>query len=160
MSKYVIDGSTLTSIGNAIREKTGGTESIPVTDLATSISAIESGGLTGLCAAQLFKPANTKYLVLTEEMLNASQIIFGSTDYGFDVINMKSLDENNIFQEWQSIVYNGSYGKYQDVTNKNEWRYRIDENGYLRYTSIDDNYDSTIFKTASTVDSAWIIIIP
>ena len=48
MSKYVIDGSTLTSIGNAIREKTGGTESIPVTDLATSISAIESGGLKGL----------------------------------------------------------------------------------------------------------------
>ncbi len=44
MSKYVIDGSTLTSIGNAIREKTGGTESIPVTDLATNIASIESGG--------------------------------------------------------------------------------------------------------------------
>lgn len=43
MSKYVIDGSTLTSIGNAIREKTGGTESIPVTDLATSIASIEAG---------------------------------------------------------------------------------------------------------------------
>ena len=44
MSKYVIDGSTLTSIGDAIREKTGGTESIPVTDLATNIASIESGG--------------------------------------------------------------------------------------------------------------------
>lgn len=161
MSKYVIDGSTLTSIGNAIREKTGGTESIPVTDLATSISAIESGGLKGLCSIKLFKPDNTKYLVLTEEMLNASQIIIGGgTNYGFHTINMKSLDENNIFQEWQSITYSTAYGQWQDITNKDEWVYRIDDKGYLRYTAIDDNYDSTIFKSATTVNSAWIVIIP
>lgn len=161
MSKYVIDGSTLTSIGNAIREKTGGTESISVTDLATSISAIESGGLKGLCSVKLFKPDNTKYLVLTEEMLNASQIIIGGgTNYGFHTINMKSLDENNIFQEWQSITYSPAYGRWQEVTNKDEWVYRIDENGYLRYTAIDDNSNGTIFKSATTVDSAWIVIIP
>lgn len=161
MSKYVIDGSTLTSIGNAIREKTGGTESIPVTDLATSIASIESGGLNGLCSIKLFKPDSTKYLILTEEMLNASQIIIGGgSNYGFYTINMKSLDENNIFQEWQSITYSTAYGRWQETTNKDEWMYRIDENGYLRYTAIDDNYDSTIFKSATTVDSAWIVIIP
>lgn len=44
MSKVFIEESTLTAIGEAIREKTGGTELIPPLDMATAIESIETGG--------------------------------------------------------------------------------------------------------------------
>ena len=44
MSKYVIDDSTLSAIGDAVREKDGTTDKILVSDLATRILAIEGGG--------------------------------------------------------------------------------------------------------------------
>ena len=44
MSKYVIDSATLISIGDAVREKEGTTDTILVKDLASRISAIETGG--------------------------------------------------------------------------------------------------------------------
>jgi len=43
MSKVFIDESTLTAIGDAIREKTGGSELIAPLDMADEISSIESG---------------------------------------------------------------------------------------------------------------------
>ena len=44
MSKYVIGSSTLVSIGDAVREKDGTSAPIVVSDLATRIKAIETGG--------------------------------------------------------------------------------------------------------------------
>ena len=44
MSKYVIDDSTLASIAEAIRGKTGGTDPIAVTDMAAQIASITGGG--------------------------------------------------------------------------------------------------------------------
>lgn len=44
MSKYVIDGATLTAIADAVREKDGSTEKILVSDIASAIAAIETGG--------------------------------------------------------------------------------------------------------------------
>lgn len=44
MSKYVVDESSLTAIGDAIREKTGGTELIPLTNMPAEIASISSGG--------------------------------------------------------------------------------------------------------------------
>lgn len=43
MPKVFIEETTLTAIGNAIREKEGTTELVPVNDMATRISAIETG---------------------------------------------------------------------------------------------------------------------
>ena len=45
MSKYVIDSSTLTSIADAVRAKTGSTASIKVSDIPTEISKISGGDL-------------------------------------------------------------------------------------------------------------------
>lgn len=42
--KYVIQDTTLTAIGDAIREKGGTTELIPVVDLADAITSLPSGG--------------------------------------------------------------------------------------------------------------------
>lgn len=47
MSKYSIDSTTLTSIGNAIRTKEGSSAQIPVADFATRISNLPSGGGSG-----------------------------------------------------------------------------------------------------------------
>lgn len=44
MAKYVIEDTTLTGIANAIRAKTGSTDPIPVTDMASQIAAITGGG--------------------------------------------------------------------------------------------------------------------
>lgn len=46
MSKFVINKSTLTDIGNAIREKNSTSEPIPVTALATEIRALDTSGLS------------------------------------------------------------------------------------------------------------------
>ena len=44
MPKVFIEETTLTAIGDAIRDKEGSTELIPVLEMATRISAIEGGG--------------------------------------------------------------------------------------------------------------------
>lgn len=44
MSEYLIQEETLTGIADAIRVKTGGTASIPVSDMAGQIEGIETGG--------------------------------------------------------------------------------------------------------------------
>lgn len=44
MAKVFIEETTLTNIGNAIRDKEGSSALIPVTDMATRIAAIETGG--------------------------------------------------------------------------------------------------------------------
>lgn len=46
--KYFIEDSTLTDIGNAIREKEGTTELIPTPDMGNRIRAIPSGGDTSV----------------------------------------------------------------------------------------------------------------
>lgn len=45
--KYVIKDTTLTAIGDAVREKTGTADKIPVSDIPASILAIETGGGSG-----------------------------------------------------------------------------------------------------------------
>ena len=44
MGKVFIEESTLTAIGDAIRGKEGSTELVPVTDMATRITSLPSGG--------------------------------------------------------------------------------------------------------------------
>lgn len=44
MAEYLIKDTTLSDIADAIRAKDGTTDAIPVSDFASRISAIESGG--------------------------------------------------------------------------------------------------------------------
>lgn len=46
MAQYLIEDATLTAIGDAIREKEGSTEVIPVPDMAARIGAIQTGGVS------------------------------------------------------------------------------------------------------------------
>ena len=146
MSKYVIDGSTLTSIGNAIREKTGGTESIPVTDLATSISAIAAGDYN-VKLIQL-SPTSTSSLTLTEEMLNAKYLAFGSYNKIF-LVNMSDLS-------FSMLNYTNS--SFQTNTSEMNDYYFTIEDGVMRYRFKEDNYATTIFYAQGT-NKGWMVII-
>ena len=44
MAEYLIQDTTLTGIADAIREKTGGTDPVAVSDMAGKIAEIEAGG--------------------------------------------------------------------------------------------------------------------
>ena len=44
MAEYLIQGETLTGIADAIREKTGGTDPVAVSDMAAQIEGIQAGG--------------------------------------------------------------------------------------------------------------------
>ena len=146
MSKYVIDGSTLTSIGNAIREKTGGTESIPVTDLATSISAIAAGDYN-VKLIQL-SPTSTSSLTLTEEMLNAKYLAFGSYNKLF-LVNMSDLS-------FSMLNYTNS--SFQTNTSgMNDYYFTI-EDGVMRYRFKEDNSATSIFY-AQGKNKGWMVII-
>lgn len=61
MSKYVIDSSTLTSIANAVRAKTGTTDPIKVSDIPTAISNISGGGGGDLPAEALVISGDCSY---------------------------------------------------------------------------------------------------
>ena len=59
MAKYSIDSTTLTGIGDAIRAKEGSSGTIPVTEIASRIQAIETGkdvSAVTATAADVVKP--------------------------------------------------------------------------------------------------------
>lgn len=59
MAKYSIDSTTLTGIGDAIRAKEGSSGTIPVTQIASRIAAIETGkdvSSVTATAADVIKP--------------------------------------------------------------------------------------------------------
>lgn len=61
MSKVFIEESTLTSIGNAIREKNGTTDMIAPLDMATAITNLPSGGGTMVWENVAEMATNGKY---------------------------------------------------------------------------------------------------
>lgn len=83
MSKYVIDESSLTAIGDAIREKTGGTELIPLTNMPTEIASISGGGgeievepivLSGNCTRYCSGPVSSNYIKLFGNTITTNAI--------------------------------------------------------------------------------------
>lgn len=61
MSKYIVDESSLTAIGDAIRGKTGGTELIPFTDMPNEIASITTGGGSGIEVEPIVLRGNCSY---------------------------------------------------------------------------------------------------
>lgn len=82
MSKYVVDESSLTAIGDAIREKTGGTELIPLTNMPTEIASITTGGggevepivLSGDCTRYCSGPVSSNYIKLFGNTITTNAI--------------------------------------------------------------------------------------
>lgn len=97
MSKYLIENTTLTAIADAVREKSGTTDLIKVSELPTAIAAIQTGGggggipeealiLTGDCSSKF---ANNQWnwfieeygnQITTNNITNASSMFSGSSE--------------------------------------------------------------------------------
>lgn len=82
--KYFVEGSTLSEIGNAIREKTGEEGLIPLTEFASKISDISGGG----GGAQFFYTSFT-----TESMAAYASYLYTLRDVlaGKKIANIKAL---------------------------------------------------------------------
>ena len=84
MSKVFIEETTLTNIGDAIREKTGKNDLIAPGDMPREIRGIESGGgggievepivLTGDCTSVCSGPIPNTYLQLFGDTITTKQI--------------------------------------------------------------------------------------
>ena len=122
MSKYVINESTLTSIGDAIRAKGGTTDKILVSDLATAITNLPTGGsgggdlpeealvLTGNCEYRFANDGWSWFIdmygdkITTVNIDNMSRMFFGSdnlTNIPFD-LNVRSDSSNYIMSLFQN----------------------------------------------------------
>ena len=87
MSKYVIQDTTLTAIGDAVRAKGGTTELIPVSGLANAITNLPSGGGG--------KPLEQKYQITEGSSLFAGgEMAWLMDDYFKDAIELNIVDKS------------------------------------------------------------------
>ena len=95
MSKYAIESATLTAIGDAVREKTGTEDLIPVPQLASKILEITGGGGGGVNVNGELKTVTAKTTVSKGDMVQYSENIIkaasplGSSSFGqyFDPVH-------------------------------------------------------------------------
>lgn len=86
MSKYIVDESSLTAIGDAIRGKTGGTELIPFTSMPNEIASITTGGgsgievepivLSGSCSYFCSGPLASKFIELFGDKITTNNLTY------------------------------------------------------------------------------------
>ena len=152
MSKVFINESSLTSIGNAIREKTGKTDLIAVRDMPTEIASITTGGggeiepivLSGDCkyaccsnvaSAYIEKFGNT---VSTSGIFDSHYMFYNSTvkKIPFALNYNNSTDRNMSF-----MFYNAQY--LEEITTMNNVKPN-DLNSFLsacfRLRNLPDNF--------------------
>lgn len=114
MAKVLIEETTLTAIGDAIREKENTTELVPVNDMATRISAIQGGGaelpdeaynVTGNCTYKFSYSGWNWFLdmvgskLTTSDISNAYYMFYSNPreSIPFDVNLTTSCDTTNMF---------------------------------------------------------------
>lgn len=97
--KYSINDTTLTAIGNAIREKNGSSDTYKPTEMASAISAITTGGGGGLepivltgdcqyaCGGSIFTSVYGKVDISTKDVLNTKYMFNNCTlpEVDFDI---------------------------------------------------------------------------
>ncbi len=106
MGKLIIDESTLTSIGNAIREKEGSTELVPVTDMAERILAL-SGEISDEQLNQMIGER-------LESEYNRGYANGETSGVNIGV----SLGENAL---WDKIQANGTRTRYEYAFQQSQW---------------------------------------
>ena len=127
MAEYVIQGTTLTEVANAIREKDGTSASIPVLDFESRIGAIETAveptiavSDTGLITATSGNKTATHQLSSADDGdFIAANIVSGKTVFGLGgkasvrgtctlTIKNTSEDDDNV-----NCVYASSTGNFE-----------------------------------------------
>lgn len=159
MAKVFIEETTLTNIGNAIRDKEGTSELIPVTDMATRIAAIDGGNaelpaealyITGDCAYRFAKDGWNWFLneygnQVTTGNIHISQNMFTNCSNLYEIpftINVDTYLLNNMFNACDKLkVCPKVRGNIQINSNTNLSQILYSTN--LR--DCEDLFDSSVF---------------
>jgi hypothetical protein len=107
MSKYVIDSTTLSDIGDAIRTKNGSTDLIPVVQLANEILALDASGGGGEIEALVIDvtgdASHFDYNGRLDDIISnkSNRVTFT------DVTNARSLFENSKLEVFPDVDFDG-----------------------------------------------------
>lgn len=149
--EYLVKGSTLTGVANAIRSKAGITEAFPLSEFASKIESISAG--TSVLSGT-FKPTSSAIQTITHNL--------GKTPSGIIIyypISATTIPSNGLYFAFGTTntqfgaVYNNKYG-FTFGTNS------ITSPGSM--TSFIANANSTTFQVAvfRTATSATIYLVP
>lgn len=152
MSKVLVNETSLTAIGNAIRDKNGKSDKYKPSEMAAAIGAIETGGgsievepmvLTGDCSYLCNGTVASKYIALfgnsitTDKITNASRMFYKSTleEIPFE-INM----DNSTFRDMSNLFHYSNIKVLPKINNAypTSMSYLFGNCYYLR--NIPENY--------------------
>lgn len=152
--EYLVKGSTLTGVANAIRSKAGITGTFPLSEFASKIESISAGGASVLSGT--FKPTSSAIQTITHNLGKTPSGIL--IYYPMDSMTMTPPDGlyfafGTTNTQFGAIYNNSKYG-FTFGTNS------ITSSGAM--TSFIANANSTTFQVAvfRTATSATIYLIP
>jgi hypothetical protein len=112
--------NTFTDIADAIREKTGGSETIKPVDMATAIAAIPSGGGSAKIAYREALGSGDGTSTINFSDLNAFFVIFYE-DSGANAQQTYTLFDINEMKQTNCTARDGSMDGFTPLMTKNVW---------------------------------------
>lgn len=151
--EYLVKGSTLTGIANAIRSKAGITGTFPLNEFASKIESISAGAsvLSGT-----FKPTSSAIQTITHNL--------GKTPSGiiiyYPMDSMTTTPSNGLY-----FAFGNTNTQFGAVYNKNKYGFTFGTNSIINpgsMTSFIAKANSTTFQVAvfRTATSATTYLIP
>ena len=152
--QYLVKGSTLTGVANAIRSKAGITEAFPLSEFASKIESISAGGASVLSGT--FKPTSSAIQTITHNL--------GKTPSGiiiyYPMDNATMTLSNGLY-----FAFGTTNTQFGAVYNKSKYGFTFGTNSITSsgaMTSFIANANSTTFQVAvfRTATSATIYLVP
>lgn len=132
---YLIKEGTLTDIANAIRDKTGSSSSIKVSDFASEIESISGGGGGGGPSGS-FIPTYTETKIMDNSAVSTSTITFTEDYHNYPLLKVILYNITNNRYTTQYIVPEGADKAFVYSANKLNFNESIDysiSNQYCTY---------------------------
>ena len=151
--QYLVKGSTLTGVANAIRSKVGITEAFPLSEFASKIESISAGGASVLSGT--FKPTSSAIQTITHNL--------GKTPSGILIyypISATTTPSNGLY-----FAFGTTNTQFGAVYNNNKYGFTFGTNSIISsgaMTSFIANANSTTFQVAvfRTATSATTYLVP
>ena len=132
MAEYIIQGSTLDAIADAINAKTGGSSSMTPAEMVTEIGSIETGGATNYTGYVELSNVDTNYLVIPVDVSAATKYEI----YAY-VVETGIVSGGVITKDSEPMVHteNGNLIWYFTATERHDEKHiKRDENNYSAQT--------------------------
>lgn len=151
--EYLVKGSTLTGIANAIRSKAGITGTFPLSEFASKIESISAGGASVLSGT--FKPTSSEIQTITHNL--------GKTPSGILIyypISATTIPSNGLY-----FAFGTTNTQFGAMSNNNKSGFTFGTNSITssgERTSFIANANSTTFQVAvfRTATSASVYLVP